>query len=277
MRRAAALALALAALFAAQGVRAQGQAVLDVMDNRGAMLGWEAVGRLDTPGGFCTGALIARDLVLTAAHCVFDRASAAPIPAGRILFRAGYHRGTQIAAREVSAWVVPPNYRPAPGGYQSGPAIASDVALLKLSSPIFSSEADPFIIHENPPEGSTVSVVSYGRGREEVLSRERDCAVVERYRNGELAFDCDVTFGSSGAPVFIRDNGRLRILAVMSAIRQDERGRTTVAFGPGVAGVVPALAARLRKDDSRATPGTGARRVGVGGERRAGGARFVRP
>ena len=38
--------------------------------------GWEAVGRLDLGGrGFCTGALIATDLVLTAAHCLYDRDS----------------------------------------------------------------------------------------------------------------------------------------------------------------------------------------------------------
>ena len=35
---------------------------------------WEAVGRLDRKGeGFCTGALIAPDIVLTAAHCLYDR------------------------------------------------------------------------------------------------------------------------------------------------------------------------------------------------------------
>ncbi len=35
--------------------------------------GWQAVGRLNIGNtSFCTGALIADDLVLTAAHCMYD-------------------------------------------------------------------------------------------------------------------------------------------------------------------------------------------------------------
>ena len=42
--------------------------------------GWEAVGRIELGDrGFCTGALIADDLVLTAAHCLFDKDTGARI------------------------------------------------------------------------------------------------------------------------------------------------------------------------------------------------------
>ncbi|MGB7242579.1 MAG: trypsin-like serine protease [Sulfitobacter sp.] len=48
------------------------------LGDKNRALGWEAVGRLDTKnGGFCTGTLIAPDLVLTAAHCVMTAAKRA--------------------------------------------------------------------------------------------------------------------------------------------------------------------------------------------------------
>ena len=48
---------------------------------------WEAVGRLELAGkAFCTGALIAPDLVLTAAHCLYDPTTGAEIPVEDIQF-----------------------------------------------------------------------------------------------------------------------------------------------------------------------------------------------
>lgn len=73
--------------------------------------GWEAVGRLDLGGrGFCTGALIAPDLVLTAAHCLYDRDSGDRIDPSEIEFKAGMRGGRALAYRSVRRALAPEGY-----------------------------------------------------------------------------------------------------------------------------------------------------------------------
>ncbi|MCB1349271.1 MAG: trypsin-like serine protease, partial [Maritimibacter sp.] len=73
--------------------------------------GWEGVGRLNIgTRSFCTGSLIAENLVLTAGHCLYDPATGQLARPDEIEFLAGWRGGRAAAYRGARRLVVHPGY-----------------------------------------------------------------------------------------------------------------------------------------------------------------------
>jgi V8-like Glu-specific endopeptidase len=189
---------------------------------------WAAVGRVNLPGNaFCTGALIAPDLVLTAAHCMFFAKTDRPVPAGEVHFLAGFRTGSYLADRKVRRYMVHPAY--ASGGEPTGSQLSADVAVLELDQPVGPNAAVPFARAERPRRGDAVTLVSYARERSQVPSIQEPCHVLAR-QGQVMLLSCDVNYGASGAPVFVTGEGGPRVAALISAMTEWQGTQVAVAI-----------------------------------------------
>ncbi|WP_322893999.1 MULTISPECIES: trypsin-like serine peptidase [unclassified Yoonia] len=260
----------LAAVMAlASAVAALAQSDLVSLQTRQASTGWEAVGRLDIAGkGFCTAALIRERLILTAAHCLYDRDGTLIAP-DRFAFRAGLRDGQAAATRNVLRAVGHPGYVHQ-GEVTETAAVAMDIAVLELDRPIMQTRLRPYLIADRPLPGDEVGVVSYGQGREDAPSLQELCNVLGR-QTGVIVLTCDVDFGSSGSPVFTMRDGAPRIASVVSAMAQVDGQK--VALGTSLDGPLNALLAHFAVTGP-ARPG-GTQRLIAQGERNDIGAKFI--
>jgi V8-like Glu-specific endopeptidase len=209
----------------------------------------------------CTGALVRPDVVLTAAHCVFDE-EGAPAEASSLRFLAGWRHGRALAEGAVVEVLTAAGYDPlGPIGGNT----AHDVALLRLAAPIRHPQVSPLALGAPPRSGDRVAVVSYASGRTDAPALEADCGVLDA-RGASVTMDCLSAPGASGSPILTLSQGRPAVVSVISGGATWRGRKVTIAagVGPELAGLMAAI-------------GPPARPFGREGARGAGGAKFLSP
>ncbi|MFO0728945.1 MAG: trypsin-like serine protease [Myxococcota bacterium] len=195
-----------------------------------------AVGQLGTSdeGWFCTAALIAPDVALTAAHCVFDL-DGARVPASSLIF------GLDEEVLEVAS--VSLNH------YAPGTSAWNDLAVLALRD---ASSVSPMpIAHSAPETGARLTVVGYGVTRATGAhtgtgggTRRSTTVVLGELRTRELAYSSELRgacYGDSGGPILARLGGREVIVGVTS------RGTAVDCAGLDIATRVDAYASWITR------------------------------
>ena len=154
---------------------------------------WPAIGRVfdpkDPDRGFCSGALVAPNLVLTAGHC--SGGNSPEDPSAQTVFLAGAFNSTVVARRRIVKQIRNPDYR------RSGQhAPEADIGLWKLDSPI--ANIDPLPLGR--PQQDTLALLGYHRLAPYRLSGRTDCPLLDN-APGLFILGCRVISGNSGSPV----------------------------------------------------------------------------
>lgn len=206
-----------------------GASAQDATGSRAAT-GWEAVGRLNISGrNMCTGALIAPNLVLTAAHCLYDPNSGRAVNPKSIRFEAGLNGRYAKAARQVVKAVVHPQYVFRPVGDAQ---VGHDLAVLRLDRPISTEHIQPFATSSQAARGDAVGVMSYSYEHRDRPNWQQPCHVLAR-KGKTMVMTCRVEYGASGSPVFEVTPGRApRLVSVISA--KAAMGNRRVSIGTAI-------------------------------------------
>ncbi len=205
-----------------------------------------AIGQLDVPSEStsCTATLVAPNVIVTAAHCVFPKGE--KLPASSMVFTptAGAQRLPAVRVAEIVALGV---QKMDPDKPEATPTEV-DWAVLRLESaitniaPIAVEALALAEIDRRMQTGETLSSLGYGRygyALGDHLYRSEGCKLLPEWRELEaekndhlVLTTCQVMHGDSGGPVLIgRQDSDRRLIAVVSRFWARPDGTVSMSVG----------------------------------------------
>ena len=162
---------------------------------------WSAIGKLfNEAGGSCTGVIIARDKILTAAHCVYSERTRRFLPASSLHFMVGYRAGRTSVHARVASYETGAGYDP----LRWAQTMDADWVVLTLTKDLPDTIEPLKLRQEQAPNGAKAMIAGYPQDRAHMMTADRNCELGEGDGDGKLVFHtCRGIRGYSGAPILI--------------------------------------------------------------------------
>ena len=173
-------------------------------DLRSDKFPWSAIGKVVAADGECTGTLVGRSTMVTAAHCVLVNGQIS-----HITFMVNYVNG-HYAGKSTSRTITVGTKYPDRDREE-------DWAVVELNNYLGDDQGYMGWNSSFPNFPFELKYAGYSDdyygGR--IAGVDTDCFIRTRFRNGAIGHDCSATPGGSGGPLFRWDeDGRVRLYAI---------------------------------------------------------------